>query len=175
MKRLVVLIFLLVGFGAACADSQSAETVSFMVFGDPAEREAYETLVAAFEEQNPDVDVAITHIPSGSEYRTRLTTEFAAGDPPDVSLMNYRRYAAFAAADLLEPLTPYLEKANSSTRKISILSRWKASAGAMIYSAYRKISPVLSSTTTRICLTRPACPIRQTIGRGTIFWQRPRH
>lgn len=110
MKRLVVLIFLLVGFGAACAGSQSAETVSFMVFGDPAEREAYETLVAAFEEQNPDVDVAITHIPSGSEYRTRLTTEFAAGDPPDVSLMNYRRYAAFAAADLLEPLTPYLEK-----------------------------------------------------------------
>ena len=73
-----------------------------MVFGDPAEREAYETLVAAFEEQNPDVDVAITHIPSGSEYRTRLTAEFAAGDPPDVSLMNYRRYAAFAAADLLE-------------------------------------------------------------------------
>jgi multiple sugar transport system substrate-binding protein len=50
----------------------------------------------------------VTHIPSGSEYRTRLATEFAAGNPPDVTLMNYRRYAAFAANDLLEPLGPYL-------------------------------------------------------------------
>lgn len=110
MKRLVVLVLLLAGLGVACAGKESAETVSFMVFGDPAERDAYQTLIAAFEKKHPDIDIALTHIPSAIEYRTRLTTEFAAGDPPDISLMNYRRYAAFAAADLLEPLTPFLSE-----------------------------------------------------------------
>jgi multiple sugar transport system substrate-binding protein len=106
-KMLFVLgvVLLLIG----CGESNSAETVSFMVFGDPAERRAYESLVDAFETKHPEVDVAITHIPSPREYRTRLATEFAAGSPPDISLMNFRRYAAFAAADLLEPLDPYLK------------------------------------------------------------------
>lgn len=84
-------------------------TISFMVFGDPAERQAYADLVAAFEEEHSDVAVELRHIPSPSEYRTRLATEFAAGSPPDVSLMNYRRYASFAANDLLQPLGPYME------------------------------------------------------------------
>ncbi|MCA9918151.1 MAG: sugar ABC transporter substrate-binding protein [Anaerolineales bacterium] len=84
------------------------ETVSFMVSGDPAERQAYLDLVAAFHEAHPEILVEVTHIPSGSEYRNRLATEFAAGSPPDVTLMNYRRYSAFAANGLLEPLGPYL-------------------------------------------------------------------
>ena len=79
-----------------------------MISGDPAERQAYLDLVAAFEEAHPEIKVEVTHIPSASEYRTRLSTEFAAGAPPDVTLMNYRRYGAFAANDLLEPLGPYL-------------------------------------------------------------------
>lgn len=92
---------------AACS-AAPATTVSFMVFGDPAERQAYEALVAAFEDAHPNIDIEMTHVPSPREYRTRLATEFASGDPPDVSLMNYRRYASFAANDLLEPLTDYV-------------------------------------------------------------------
>lgn len=84
------------------------ETVSFMVFGDPAERQAYLDLVAAFEEAHPEIEVEVTHIPSPRDYRDRLATEFAAGAPPDVTLMNYRRYGAFMANGLLEPVGPYL-------------------------------------------------------------------
>ncbi|GJM42963.1 MAG: hypothetical protein DHS20C20_32450 [Ardenticatenaceae bacterium] len=83
-----------------------------MISGDPAERQAYLDLVAAFEEAHPDYHVEVTHIPSASEYRTRLTTEFAAGSPPDVTLMNYRRFGAFAANGLLEPLGPYLAESD---------------------------------------------------------------
>ena len=93
-------------FLASC--SPATETVSFMVFGDPAERQAYLDLVAAFEAAHPEVDVEITHIPSPNDYRTRLSTEFAAGSPPDVTIMNYRRYGAFVANGLLEPVGPYL-------------------------------------------------------------------
>lgn len=95
---------------AACATGEEPPaTVSFMVFGDPAERQAYADLVDTFHEQESAIRVQLRHIPAPTEYRTRLATEFAAGSPPDISLMNYRRYAAFAANDLLEPLGSYLD------------------------------------------------------------------
>jgi multiple sugar transport system substrate-binding protein len=81
-----------------------------MVFGDPAERAAFQELVEAYHQSNPDAQVELIHIPSPRDYRTRLATEFAAGTAPDITLMNYRRYASFAAKDLLEPLGPFLEE-----------------------------------------------------------------
>ncbi|MCA9956564.1 MAG: sugar ABC transporter substrate-binding protein [Anaerolineales bacterium] len=99
---LLTLIFLV-----SC--QEEVKTVTFLTSGDPAEQKAYEDLVAAFHEAHPEIHVELTHIPSGSEYRSRLATEFAAGNPPDVTLMNYRRFAVFAANDLLEPLGPYLD------------------------------------------------------------------
>lgn len=104
----VVLFFLA---QTACQARRPAQTtVSFMVFGDPAEYNAYVSLVDAFQQAHPDIHVELLHIPSPREYRTRLVTEFAGGSPPDVTLMNYRRYADFAAKGLLEPVGPYLDK-----------------------------------------------------------------
>jgi multiple sugar transport system substrate-binding protein len=91
------------------AAAQQAE-ISFMIFGDPAEKAAYESLVAAFEQKHPDIDVEVIHIPGQSDYRRRLATDFAGGTPADITLINYRRYASFAAKRVLEPLGPYLEK-----------------------------------------------------------------
>jgi multiple sugar transport system substrate-binding protein len=81
-----------------------------MVFGDAAERDAYLNLVEAFHQEHENIHVEVTHIPSQSDYRTRLVTDFAAGQPPDISLMNYRRFGSFAAQDQLEPLGPYLDR-----------------------------------------------------------------
>ncbi|MAT96779.1 MAG: ABC transporter substrate-binding protein [Anaerolineaceae bacterium] len=94
--------------------SPASETVSFMISGDPAERQAYLDLVAAFEAVHPEIEVEVTHIPSASVYRDRLATEFAAGSPPDITLMNYRRYGAFVVNGLLEPLGPYLAASDLS-------------------------------------------------------------
>ena len=87
-------------------------TISFMVFGDPAEKAAYESLVSAFEQHAPGIDVDLIHIPSQNDYRTRLGADFAAGTPADVVLINYRRYAGFASRGLLEPLGPYLSESD---------------------------------------------------------------
>ncbi len=105
---IVLLLLLLVS--TACTAVAKPEEVSFMVSGDPAEFNAYQELVDAFNTQQSDVHVELTHVPSAKEYRTRLVTEFAAGSPPDVTLMNYRRYASFAASGMLEPLGPYLDQ-----------------------------------------------------------------
>ena len=57
----------------------------------------------------PTIDVTLAHIPSQSDYRARLATDYAAGTPPDVALLSYRRAGAFIAADQLDPLGPYLD------------------------------------------------------------------
>jgi len=103
------LLLVIALFAAACGGHRGETTVSFMVFGDPAEYQAYVQLVNAFRSSHPEIEVELRHIPSPREYRTRLATEFAAGSPPDVTLMNYRRYGSFAAAGLLEPLGPRLK------------------------------------------------------------------
>jgi multiple sugar transport system substrate-binding protein len=95
---------------APTAAAEPSGAISFMIWGDAAEKAAYEQLVAAFEERHPAIDVTLIHIPGQSDYRQRLGVDFAAGTPADVVLLNYRRYAAYAARGALEPLGPYLEQ-----------------------------------------------------------------
>lgn len=110
-ERLALLVVLMALVLVACGRAGApGGTVSFMISGDAAERAAYERLVGAFEERNPAIDVELIHIPGQSDYRQRLGVDFAAGTPADVVLINYRRYAAFAAKGALEPLGPYLER-----------------------------------------------------------------
>jgi multiple sugar transport system substrate-binding protein len=90
------------------AGERPAGRISFMVFGDAAERAAYAWLVADFTRQHPEIHVSLVHVPGQGDYRKRLGVDFAAGAPADVVLLNYRRYAAFAARGVLEPLGPYL-------------------------------------------------------------------
>jgi multiple sugar transport system substrate-binding protein len=108
LATLVVLSSLMATPPATIHSTDGTGRVSFMVFGDPAELAAYQALVAAFEAQHPDIAIELIHVPSQSDYRLRLGADFAAGSPPDVVLLNSRRYAAFAARGVLEPLEPYL-------------------------------------------------------------------
>lgn len=111
MIPLFCLFVLLIG----CRPAEPA-AVSFMVFGDSAEFAAYESLVAAFEAGHADIDITLSHIPSQGDYRKKLATDFAAGSPPDVSLLNYRRVPPFIAAGQMEPLGPYLDRSKIISR-----------------------------------------------------------
>lgn len=104
---LAALVSLPLALGTAAAQGRSH--VSFMVFGDPAELAAYQGLVDAFEETHPEIDVELVHVADQGDYRQRLAADFAAGTPADVVLLNYRRYAQFAARGVLEPLGPRLD------------------------------------------------------------------
>ena len=110
-RALVGLLLAAVSLGqSAGAAEPPAERISFMVFGDIAEKAAYEQLVADFTRHHPRIQVSLIHIPSQGDYRKRLGVDFAAGNPADIVLLNYRRYGAFAAKGVLEPLGPYLER-----------------------------------------------------------------
>jgi multiple sugar transport system substrate-binding protein len=102
----LVMFLLLAGCG------RSSETVSFMVFGDPEEFAAYQSLVEGFTAVYPDINVELRHTPSLGEYRQRLAAGFSAGTPPDVMLLNYRRIGVFARQGAFEPLGPYLAQSD---------------------------------------------------------------
>ncbi len=107
---LAAMVALPLALGGAAAQDQ--RHVSFMVFGDPAELAAYQGLEAAFEAGHPDIDVELIHVADQGDYRQRLAADFAAGTPADVVLLNYRRYAQFAARGVLEPLGPRLRQSS---------------------------------------------------------------
>lgn len=109
----VFLVSLLSLILSAC--QPAGVSISFMVFGDPAELAAYQKLVDSFSQAHPEIQVEVIQIPGQSDYRKRLAADLTAGDPADVLLINYRRFAAFANAGALEPLGAYLE--NSSLIK----------------------------------------------------------
>ncbi|MDQ3702858.1 MAG: sugar ABC transporter substrate-binding protein, partial [Chloroflexota bacterium] len=89
-----------------------AGQVAFMVTGDAAEAAAYETLVAAFARAQPAARVELRHVPGQNEFRTRLVSDLAAGAPADVVLLNYRRYAEFAAGNAFVPVDRFLARSS---------------------------------------------------------------
>lgn len=97
---------------SACATLTQPAPISFMVFGDPAELKAYQSLVTGFEQKHPDIKVELIHIPGQSDYRKRVAADFAANTPANIVLINYRNYAAFAAKGALEPIGPYLAQSS---------------------------------------------------------------
>jgi multiple sugar transport system substrate-binding protein len=92
------------GDGATKGEGKESGEVSFMVFGDPEEIQAYRDVIAAYENENPDVDVKMIEASDRDDLIARLSTSFAAGTPPDLFLLNYRFYAQYAARGVLEPI-----------------------------------------------------------------------
>ncbi|HEX5598621.1 MAG TPA: sugar ABC transporter substrate-binding protein [Micromonosporaceae bacterium] len=102
---------LLATMGAGCAggSADSASDITVVLFGDAEEIAGYRTLVDAFEDANPDLGVTLSPVATQDELMARLTTSFAGGNPPDVFLLNYRRYGQFAAEGAIEPVQSYLD------------------------------------------------------------------
>ena len=108
----------LFALAAACSGCQSREspghsasmrtTVGLQAFGDPAELAAYKELIAQFEQRTPDVRVEFIPVGNQRDHMTKLTTAFAGGDPPDLFLINFRRFGQFAGKQVLDALGPRL-------------------------------------------------------------------
>jgi multiple sugar transport system substrate-binding protein len=108
----VVCALLVLPVASACggdSDESGSGSISFLVFGDPPEINAYRTLISSFKEAEPDIDVQLIEASDREDLLTRLSTSLAGGAPPDLFLMNYRFYGQFAARDVLEPLESHAD------------------------------------------------------------------
>ncbi len=119
MKRitaLIALLFLLV-FSVSCGKKASSrDMLRFMYWGDVQEIEIITNLVQQFE-KDTKIKVSAERAPSGPPYMEKVLTQFAGGNPPDVLFVEVNNFKAFAEKDVLEDLTPYLEKESAFKKK----------------------------------------------------------
>ena len=111
---LYILTFILsiITLGCSGPNDNGPKIVTFMVFGDPPEQNVYKSIVSAFETKHPNSHIDLIGLPSKADYLTRLSTDFAAGSPPDVFLLNYRRLAQLHNRQALEPLGPFIQSSD---------------------------------------------------------------
>ncbi|MGH2698930.1 MAG: ABC transporter substrate-binding protein [Actinomycetota bacterium] len=98
---------------AGCSISSGAESedvIQVQVSGEAEEIAVYESLVNAFEEENPGIDVQLVPVTDKDDHLAKLTTSFANGTPPDVWLINFREYSQYVARGAIDPVGPYLER-----------------------------------------------------------------
>ena len=106
---LALILAVLMGACSPVASSPDSRTsVSFLISGDPADEAAYQQVADRFMAANPDVRVDLLNIPGVGDFRRRLAADFAAGAPPDLFLINYRRYGPFVANGAIAPVAPLL-------------------------------------------------------------------
>ena len=78
-------------------------TIRVQAAGGEGELNALKEMIAAFEASHPGAKVEFTGLAEQGEHIAKLGTAFAGGNPPDVFLLNYRRFGRFAAQGVIDP------------------------------------------------------------------------
>ena len=94
--------------GSATSEAGSdsgTTTVRYFTFSAAPDHEAdLDGLVAAFEDENPDIDVQVETAPY-DDYFTKLQTAVAGGTAPDTFELNYENFVTYAASGSLAELS----------------------------------------------------------------------
>lgn len=96
--------FALSGCAAPAADAGPVTITYTNFISNDGNEQNLQTIVDAFEAENPDITVEVTTLPYG-DYGTALQTDLAAGTVSDVFDIEYSNYAAYQANGVLAPLT----------------------------------------------------------------------
>lgn len=116
MNRLLIIVLV---FFIACSlfaggeqEQKSDDGVvelRFAWWGNAPRHEKHEQIATLFEEQNPDIRI-IREPSSWGDYWTKLATQAAAGNPPDVLTMHLNESARYTRNGVLTDLQPFVEK-----------------------------------------------------------------
>ncbi|MCL4529959.1 MAG: sugar ABC transporter substrate-binding protein [Chloroflexi bacterium] len=94
---------------SAPAVSTAPTEISMMMWGDPAELDVWNQIVADFHQANPNITVKV-EVSDWDSYWTKLKTLLSAGTPPDVFAMDAPLYLDYQSRGVLLNLQPYLNK-----------------------------------------------------------------
>jgi len=89
--------------------SASGDPLTLLLFGGPEEVAGYERMAAALEDANPDLELTISPVANQDDLLGRLSTSFAAGSPPELFLINFRKYGQFVEQGGIAEVQPYLD------------------------------------------------------------------
>ena len=110
--KAVTVALLVVAASCGGGTKKAAGTITVQISGSPGEAQAYKSLAVAFEAAVPHAKVNLVVVPSAGDHVAKLVTAFSGGTPPDLFLLNYRRFGQFAARGVIEPVGPLLAKSD---------------------------------------------------------------
>ncbi|HZJ09944.1 MAG TPA: sugar ABC transporter substrate-binding protein [Trueperaceae bacterium] len=117
-------------------------TVDYFSFTTSSDKiDALEALIEVFEAENPDINIEYTTADYGS-YFTKLQTDIAAGNAPDVFELNYENFVTFASRDTLLDIGEYL----ATSDKIGSDTFYSAALNAFAYEGVQLGLPITFST-----------------------------
>jgi len=127
MKKTLLATVGLVGVAALALSGCTASggdtgpvTITYTNFiSNDGNEENLDTIVAAFEDANPDITVEVTTLPY-ADYGTALQTDLAAGTESDVFDIEFANYAQYQANGVLAPI----EVANPDAYRQSLLEAY---------------------------------------------------
>ncbi len=128
-----------VAIGGWAAAQTTVDYFSFTT--SSAHIDALEELIDVFEAENPDVRIRYTTADFGS-YFTKLQTDFAAGNAPDVFELNYENFVTFASRGTLLDLGPYV----AASEAIGADTFYPAALNAFAYEGAQLGLPITFST-----------------------------
>ena len=111
------------GMGAALASSpwsalaQDAVTLRLMAWGNPTEYDARLATLELFNDAVDGIDIDFVHTPT--DYMTKLLTQIAGGDYPDIIFLGNGNIEPFVARGQLLPLDDFIARDNFDTADIS--------------------------------------------------------
>jgi multiple sugar transport system substrate-binding protein len=115
MKKIPLVLVIAVLLLGACAPAAKPATsaapaeITMMMWGDPAELDVWNQIVADFHTANPNITVKVD-VSDWDSYWTKLKTLLAAGTPPDVFAMDAPLYPDYQSRGVLLNLQSYLDK-----------------------------------------------------------------
>lgn len=113
MKRYLLWIIIILVLGCILAffhtpKKESKTVIKFSSWGSKSETTLLLPLIKDFEQKNPDIKVEFIHIPQN--YFQKLHLLFASNLAPDVVFINNYYAVKYINSNLLEDLTPYINK-----------------------------------------------------------------
>ncbi len=109
-RKLFLVGLLVLAIGIVPALAQTTTVRYFTFSAAPDHLEDLDTIIAAFEEANPDVNVEVETAPF-ADYFTLLQADIVSGDAPDVFELNYENFVTYAANGTMLDLSSYLDAA----------------------------------------------------------------
>ena len=92
-------------------------TITYAMWGDTTELANQQKIVDAFTKLNPSIKVNVS-VADWDSYWPKLQTDLAAGNAPDVFLMDGPLYPDYQTRDQLLNLTPFITKDNFDTSQL---------------------------------------------------------
>jgi len=137
-----VIITVVAGLALALGWAAAQTTIEYFSFTTGSDQiDALEELIDVFEAENPDIRVEYSTADFGS-YFTKLQTDFAAGNAPDVFELNYENFVTFASRGTLLDIGSFIEASDN----ISRATFYPAALNAFSYEGKQLALPITFST-----------------------------